>query len=316
MRALRIGTRGSPLALWQARAVEAAISRAGGPSCELTVIKTTGDKLTATSLSEVGGKRLFVKEIEEALLDGSVDMAVHSAKDLPVELPPGLVIGATLQREDPRDALTLPSRHQAKPDAEATQLMASLGPSPRIGTGSVRRIAQLSSMFRGSTFEPIRGNVETRLRKLDTGDYDGLVLATAGLIRLGLAHRVSARLSLDECLPAPGQGIVAVETRASDDVMTAMLARIGDRDTMASLEAERAVVVALGGGCQVPIGAIAARADGGGLTLRAVVASIDGTNVLRQSARGQVDAGAALGERVARALISDGAEEILAQHRQ
>ena len=314
MRALRIGTRGSPLALWQARAVEAAISRAGGPSCELAVIKTTGDQRTATSLSEVGGKRLFVKEIEEALLDGSVDVAVHSAKDLPVDLPPGLTIGATLRRGDPRDALTLPSRHQVKPHAKAVQLMTLLGPSPRIGTGSVRRIAQLSSTFRGSTFLPIRGNVETRLRKLDTGGYDGLVLATAGLIRLGLTHRISARLSFDECVPAPGQGIVAVEVRASDDVMTAMLTKIGDRDTMASLEAERAVVLALGGGCQTPIGAIATRADGG-LTLQAVVASLDGTSLLRRSARGQVDTPTALGERVARELISDGAEEILAQHR-
>ena len=314
MRALRIGTRGSPLALWQARAVEAAISRAGGPACELAVIKTTGDKLTATSLSDVGGKRLFVKEIEEALLDGSVDVAVHSAKDLPVDLQPGLMIRATLRREDPRDALTLPSRHQAKPHVEAVQLMASLGPSPLIGTGSVRRIAQLSNTFRGSTFEPIRGNVETRLRKLDTGGYDGLVLAAAGLIRLGLSHRISARLSFDECMPAPGQGIIAVETRASDDVMTAMLTKIADRDTMASLEAERALVLALGGGCQVPIGAIATPAAGG-LTLQAVVASLDGTSLLRRRAQGQVNRPAALGERVAQELISDGAEEILAQHR-
>ena len=313
MRALRIGTRGSPLALWQARAVKAAIEATGGPAGELLIIKTSGDRLAAASVSETGGKRLFVKEIEEALLNGSIDLAVHSAKDLPTDLLPGLTIGATLRREDPRDALALPARHDALDTSAPTGLSAAIGPSARVGTGSVRRIAQLSSTLRGATFEPIRGNVETRLRKLDEGSYDVIVLAAAGLIRLGLAHRIAVALSYDECVPAPGQGIVAIESRASDTATAEVLKLVRDRPAMVALEAERALVTALGGGCQVPIGAIATE-DQHGLALQAIVASLDGSRVLRRQGRGPVDTAARLGQQVASELIDGGASEILAQH--
>ena len=313
MRALRIGTRGSPLALWQARAVKVAIEATGGPACELLIIKTSGDRLASASVSEVGGKRLFVKEIEEVLLNGSVDLAVHSAKDLPADVPPGLTIGATLPREDPHDVLALPARHDASDTLAPIELFAAIGPSTRVGTSSVRRIAQLSSAFRGATFEPIRGNVETRLRKLDEGGYDVIVLAAAGLIRLGLAHRIAVPLSYDECMPAPGQGIVAIENLASDTATAEVLKLVSDRRAMVALEAERALVTALGGGCQVPIGAIATE-DEDGLTLQVIVASLDGTRVLRRQGRGPVDTAARLGQQVASELIDGGASEILAQH--
>ena len=314
MRALRIGTRGSPLALWQARAVETAIQDAGGPPCESIVIKTTGDSLAARSLSEVGSKRRFVKEIEDALLTGAVDLAVHSAKDLPADLLPGLTIGATLPREDARDALALAARGNGTTRGDAGRLVSALGPAPRLGTGSVRRIAQLVRFFPTARFEPIRGNVETRLRKLDAGKYDALVLATAGLIRLGLGARISARLSVDECVPAPGQGIVAIEIRASDSTTGAVLAQIDDHDTTVALGAERALVNALGGDCQTPLGAIATR-NSDGLQLVAVVASLDGSRVLRRHGRGQIDAAIALGQQVAADLLTGGAAEILAPHR-
>ncbi len=314
MKALRIGTRGSPLALWQARAVGRAIERAGGPACEPVVIKTTGDRLATRDLAAIGGKRLFVKEIEDALLRGTTDLAVHSAKDLPAELPPGLVIGATLPREDPRDALVAGPQHVAPLHTDAATTMTAGGRTPRVGTGSVRRIAQLSRAFPTASFESIRGNVDTRLRKLDAGEYDLLVLAAAGLVRLGLAGRISARLEAAECVPAPGQGIVAVEAREADRETAAVLAAIGDRDTLAALEAERALVRALEGDCRVPLGAIATP-DAGHLTLEAVVASLDGAQLLRRCDRGPASAATALGERVAGRLLADGAGAILDRHR-
>ena len=314
MRALRIGTRGSPLALWQARAVGRAIEQAGGPACEPVVIRTTGDRLATRPLAAIGGKRLFVKEIEEALLRGATDLAVHSAKDLPAELPPGLVIGATLPREDPRDALVAAAAQAAPPVAGAAPLMAARGPAPRVGTGSVRRVAQLSRAFPSASFESIRGNVDTRLRKLDAGEYDLLVLAAAGLVRLGLAERISARLEAAECVPAPGQGIVAVEAREADRETAAILAAAGDRDTLAALAAERSLVRALEGDCRVPLGAVATP-EAGSLTLEAVVASLDGRQLLRRRDTGPAGDAAALGQRVAAQLLADGAAAILDRHR-
>ena len=315
MRVLRIGTRGSPLALWQARAVGRAIEQAGGPACEPVVIRTTGDRLATRPLAAIGGKRLFVKEIEEALLRGATDLAVHSAKDLPAELPPGLVIGATLPREDPRDALVAAAAAQAPPPmAGAAALMAARGPAPRVGTGSVRRVAQLSRAFPSAAFGSIRGNVDTRLRKLDAGEYDLLVLAAAGLVRLGLAERISARLEAAECVPAPGQGIVAVEAREADRETAAILAAAGDRDTLAALAAERSLVRALEGDCRVPLGAVATP-EAGSLTLEAVVASLDGRQLLRRRDTGPAGDAAALGQRVAGQLLADGAAAILDRHR-
>ena len=310
MNRLRLGTRGSELALWQANAVAAGVRRRSGRECELVVITTTGDRLHEANLSLVGGKRVFVKEIEQALIRGDIDLAVHSAKDMPAELPDGLAIAAVLPRADPRDAVVQPAGAARLPELSAAGNDADGGPAPRVGSGSVRRVAQLRRAWPRAQFRLVRGNVGTRLRKLDAGDCDLLVLAVAGLERLGLAHRISMPLDPDVCLPAPGQGIVAVETRAGDADTGAALAAIDDRAARAAFTAERAVVTALGGGCQVPIGALA-EADGDLLRLRALVASLDGSRRLRRDATMPADAAQALGAAVARDLLADGAGPIL-----
>jgi hydroxymethylbilane synthase len=298
---LRLGSRGSQLALFQARLVAERIRAAGGPECEVVVIKTSGDQLQERPLSEIGGKRLFVKEIEDALISGDIDLAVHSSKDMPAVLPEGLEVGGVLEREDPRDALVLPEKGVGrKPDPF----------SGRIGTGSVRRIAQLRALYPQASFENIRGNLDTRLRKLDSGEYDLLVLAAAGLRRLGFGSRISASLSLDDCVPAPGQGIIAIEIRSDDPATRQAVARVGDADASAALEAERALVTALGGGCQMPIGGIAVPV-GQNLELRALVASLDGTRVIRYKKAGSRTSGAALGREVADELLGQGAAAIL-----
>jgi hydroxymethylbilane synthase len=304
--ALRIGTRASPLALWQAQTV-AVLLDSHGVQSELVNITTSGDRLQQAPLSEVGGKRLFVKEIEEALLRGDIDLAVHSAKDMSAVLPDGLEIAATLPREDPRDALILPAEVAA---SEFDNAVARLGEEPKIGTGSVRRTAQLTRIFPGATFLPIRGNVDTRLRKLDAGGYDALVLAAAGVSRLGLAQRITARIPVDRCVPAPGQGIVAVETRVDDDRARQAVRAIHDSAAGVALDAERALVEALGGGCQLPLGALAV-ADGSQLHMRAVVAAPDGSRVIAASTKGAISEAASLGRRAAEVLIKDGALDIL-----
>ena len=310
MNRLRLGTRGSELALWQANAVAAGVRRRSGRECELVVITTTGDRLHEANLSLVGGKRVFVKEIEQALIRGDIDLAVHSAKDMPAELPDGLAIAAVLPRADPRDAVVQPAGAARLPELSAAGNDADGGPAPRVGSGSVRRVAQLRRAWPRAQFRLVRGNVGTRLRKLDAGDCDLLVLAVAGLERLGLAHRISMPLDPDVCLPAPGQGIVAVETRAGDADTGAALAALDDRAARAAFTAERAVVTALGGGCQVPIGALA-EPDGERLRLRAMVASLDGAQRLRREAAMPADAARALGAAVAHGLLADGAGPIL-----
>src|SRR5262245_33979540 len=226
MPALRLGTRGSQLALWQAHAVQSRLAAAGGPRCEIVVIKTSGDRLQDAPLSDVGGKRLFVKEIEDALLRGDIDIAVHSSKDMPAVLPDGLEIAGVLPREDPRDALVLPAGHDPAQDLDVARR--ALGDAPRIGTSSVRRIAQLASFTSAGQFLPIRGNLDTRLRKLDSGDYDALVLAAAGLRRLDRGERISALLPVELCVPAPGQGIIAIEIRKGDDRAAEMIEAFSD----------------------------------------------------------------------------------------
>ena len=310
MTVFRIGTRGSPLALWQAHAVAAAVARAGGPPTELVAITTSGDRLGSAPLSEIGGKRLFVKEIEDALLNGAVDVAVHSAKDMPADLPPGLVIAAALPREDPRDAFVLPEGHRPEATDDPAAILTRLG-SPRVGTGSIRRVSQLAHVCPDARFEPVRGNVGTRLRKLDGGGYDLLVLAAAGLIRLELADRITVRLPAELCMPAPGQGIVAIESRAGDRETAGVLAAAGNQAALLALTAERAFLTTLGGGCQVPVGGLAT-VDRDGLAFRGVVAEPDGSRLLRRDARGDIGDAAALGDRVARDLMADGADEILA----
>jgi hydroxymethylbilane synthase len=308
---MKIGTRGSALALWQARTVARLIENGGGPPCEIVVIRTSGDEGSGppdSPRSPENVKSTFVKEIEDALLQTRVDLAVHSAKDLPGALPEGLRIAAAIEREDPHDALLLPAASSAK---GIDAVRAVLGAHPRIGTSSVRRAAELRALFAGASFIPIRGNVETRLRKLDAGECDALVLAVAGIKRLALEHRLSAVLPADVCVPAPGQGIVAVEVAeaCSDDVRMAA-ARISDADAATALLAERAVVVALGGSCQMPLGALAT-IDGQDLTMHGVVASIDGRTAIRAAARGHRGGAAAVGEKLAAQLVAKGALELL-----
>ena len=320
---LRLGTRGSALALWQANAVAARIAARGGPPCRVVIIKTTGDQLQDAALSEAGGKRLFVKEIEDALQHDVIDLAVHSSKDMPAVLPDGLIIGGVLPREDPLDAIVLPVRETDQPldvrPESIEDLVARLGESPSIGTGSVRRIAQLARLFPGARFEPIRGNLDTRLRKLDAGQYQALVLAAAGLRRLGFADRITMALPPAACLPAPGQGIVAIEVRSEDRAVRDIVAGISDRAAAAALDAERALVEGLGGGCQTPVGALATwvqeptASTPGELELTACVVALDGSRAVRERDRAPADDAVALGQRVSARLLDAGAGALLAE---
>lgn len=308
MAILKLGTRGSQLALFQANTTAALLKRHAGIDCEIVVIRTSGDRLAEAPLSEIGGKRLFVKEIEDSLLAGEIDFAVHSSKDLPAILPPGLTLGAVLPREDPRDAVVLPGGREA---SGVDSVRAILGSAPKIGTSSVRRIAQLTPLFPGARFEPIRGNLDTRLRKLDSGDYDALVLAAAGLRRLQHAHRISTALPADVCVPAPGQGIIAIEVREDDHRTRELVTGIRDETTRVALDAERAVVTRLGGGCQMPIGAYAT-VEHDTMTLAAIVIALDGSREVRASGSGPVGEAEAVGSRVADSLLARGADTILA----
>ncbi|CAN5635925.1 hydroxymethylbilane synthase [soil metagenome] len=310
MTTLRLGTRGSQLALWQARTV-AGLLEERGHHVELVVMKTAGDRLQEAPLTEVGGKRLFVKEIEDALLQDEIDLAVHSAKDMSAVLPEGLEVAAVLPREDPRDALVLP-HGESMPALD--DWLARLGASPSIGTSSVRRSAQLAALLPGASFGPIRGNVDTRLRKLDEGQFTALVLAAAGMRRLGFAPRISAALPVERCIPAPGQGIVAIEIRASDGLARTAVAAISDAMAAVSLVAERTVVAALGGGCQLPLGAISMH-DNGDLHMRAIVISPDGRQVVTRQAHGTASEPARLGRILADELVRGGAIEILEEVR-
>jgi len=330
---LRLGTRGSQLALWQANEVASRIAASGGPPCRIIVIKTAGDRLQDAPLSEIGGKRLFVKEIEDAMLRGEIDLAVHSSKDMPAVLPDGLTIGGVLERADPLDAVVLPLHRNlgdidlggtsVMPEASAVsrtvdridQLVTLLGPTPVIGTSSVRRVAQLRRLFPHAYFKQIRGNVDTRLRKVDAGEYDAIVLAAAGLQRLGFASRISLRVPAPSCLPAPGQGIVAIEIREGDDRTREAIAPMSDPTAAVALQAERAVVEALGGGCQTPIGALVSKGYPDDIELLAVVVSLDGSRAIYGMAHGMQDEAAAIGARVGAQLLADGAGEILEQAR-
>lgn len=306
MTMLRIGTRGSPLALWQAHTVAALLDNAGG-STDIIRIKTAGDRLQESPLSEIGGKRLFVKEIEDALLREEIDIAVHSAKDMSAVLPDGLAIAAVLPREDPRDAIVLPARATAH---DFDTVLTHLGHAPAIGTSSVRRSAQLAALLPRAAFIPVRGNVDTRLRKLDSGGFDAIVLACAGMRRLGFESRISAAIPLAHCIPAPGQGIVAVEIRGSDKPTRLAVERINDEPASIALTAERTVVAALGGGCQLPLGAVAT-IDGERFEMHGIVTSIDGRRVVRRQVAGAAKDASALGRRLAEALARGGATAIL-----
>lgn len=252
-------------------------------------------------------KRQFVKELEDALLHDEIDVAVHSAKDLPVDLPDSLTLSACLPREDPLDAFVLP---KGDGHGDFSSVLSRLTGAATIGTGSVRRAAQLTALLPGVRFVPIRGNVDTRVRKLDEGQVDALILACAGLRRLGMSDRISAAIPLDRCVPAPGQGIVATEIRVDDEAAARVLGRIHDRLAGQALAAERAVVIALGGGCQLPLGAIALHGDGV-LRMHGLVASLDGSRLVRREVAGSETDPSGVGLRLADALAEGGAMEIL-----
>lgn len=314
MAALRLGTRGSQLALIQANIVAALLRARENIPCDIVVIKTSGDRLAEAPLTQIGGKRVFVKEIEDALLNGDVDLAVHSSKDMPAVLPDGLILAAALPREDPRDAIVLRSPGTVEGTAtwSIESLVRHLGETPRIGTSSVRRTAQLLHVLPRASFGAIRGNLDTRLRKLDAGDFDAIVLAAAGLRRLGHESRISVALPPNVCIPAPGQGIIAVETRSDDIPARTMVERLNDRAAGAALAAERMVIRRLGGGCQMPIGAYAIVSNSQ-LSLATVVVSIDGEHVVRAEGTGSIADAEMIGSRTAMRLLAQGAAEILAE---
>ena len=293
---LTIGSRGSQLALWQARWIQARVESFGIES-KIEIIHTTGDKITDVALSKVGTKGLFTKEIEEALLSGAIDLAVHSLKDMPTELPAGLTLSAIPEREDPRDAI-IGGR------------LAALGQKARVGTSSLRRAAQLRAIRPDLQIENIRGNLDTRLRKLDEGQYDAIVLASAGLRRLGWADRITEVLEPDLMCPAVGQGALAVETRHDSGDAQKLAARLDHSATRIAVTAERAVLAALGGGCQVPIGAHATVQDGR-IALRAIIVSPDGTEVIRRHAEGAVADAARIGRTLGEELLARGGARIL-----
>jgi hydroxymethylbilane synthase len=289
---LVIASRGSQLALWQARWVAAQLS-AAGHACRIEIVKTTGDKITDVPLAKVGSKGLFTKEIEEALLDGRADLAVHSLKDLPTELPEGLVLAAVPEREDPRDAVV-------------GRKLAELPVGARVGTSSLRRAAQLRQLRPDLLVESVRGNLDTRLRKLDEGQYDAILLAAAGLKRLGWGDRIAEILAPEQMCPAVGQGALAIEARAGFE----KVALLDHADTHTAVVAERAVLAALGGGCQVPIGAYATVSEGR-VRVLAIVAAPDGSQVIRAEAEGEAAESAGIGARLAADLLERGAREIL-----
>ena len=298
---VRIGTRGSPLALRQAGEVAQGLRRAWpGLEVDLVPIRTSGDRLATAHLAELGGKGLFVQEIDEALREGRVDLAVHSLKDLPSERPNGLVLAAFPRREDPRDVLV---------SATATRID-SLSPGARVGTSSLRRSVQLLALRPDLAAVPIRGNVDTRLRKLRQGEYDALILAAAGLRRLGLLDSTTTPLDPEEMLPAVGQGTLGVEAREDDETTLSRVAALTDVDTRTATLAERAFLEAVGGACTTPLAAYA-RVVPGGLRLDAFVATPDGSRRMRDMETGDTGAPEALGRRLAARLLDAGAADII-----
>lgn len=297
---LRIATRQSPLALWQARHVQARLA-AAGLRVELVPMTTSGDRQLGGPLAASGGgKGLFTKELEEALLDGRADLAVHSMKDVPVRRAPGLVLDAVLEGEDPRDAF-VSARHRG---------VEALPPGARVGTASLRRQAQLLAHRPDLAIEPLRGNVGTRLAKLDEGRFDAILLACAGLTRLGQAERITQALPVDRFVPAIGQGVIGLECREDDAATRTQLARLNDARSAARIGAERALNAKLGGACTVPVAGHAI-VQGERLSLTGLVAAPDGTRIVRAAIDGRAADGPALGEALAARLLEGGGREIL-----
>jgi hydroxymethylbilane synthase len=297
MAKLKIGSRGSQLALWQANHV-AALLREQGHGVEIEVIKTTGDKITSVALAKVGTKGMFTKEIEDAMHEKRVDLAVHSLKDVPTELAEEFELAAIMKREDPRDAFI----------SVKFSSLDELPQGAKVGTSSLRRQCQLKAVRPDLEVFPLRGNVDTRLRKLESGEYAAIILAAAGVHRLGLDQHVRSRISADIMCPAVGQGALAIEIRCDDQQTKALLAFLNDSDTQAAIDCERALLGSMGGGCQVPIGAYAEK-RAHRLFLRAMVGRPDGSEILREQAEGTD--GVKLGRETAQVLLRRGGDKIL-----
>jgi hydroxymethylbilane synthase len=303
---LRIATRKSPLAMWQAEHVTAELNRLYPDlKVEIVGMTTRGDKILDAPLAKVGGKGLFVKELEQGMLEGTADIAVHSMKDVPVDFPEGLHLAVIMDREDPLDAFV-----SNKYDG-----LEALPQGACVGTSSLRRQCQLAARRPDLRIEPLRGNVNTRLRKLDDGEYDAIILAAAGLKRLGFGERIRARISAEDSLPAIGQGAIGIECRSDDERVHALIEPLHHQATAARVLAERAMNAKLQGGCQVPIAGHALLEDET-LYLRGLVGTPDGTQLLRAEGRAPIAAAEELGERLADDLIGQGADVILAELRE
>lgn len=300
MTTVRIGTRGSALALWQANHVKKLLESAGTAHAEIVTITTSGDREQEAPIGAIGAKGVFIKELEEALLDKRVDLAVHSMKDVPTEIPEGLAISAILKRDEVRDCLVSKFGHK----------LAKLPRGGRVGTSSVRRRAQLLRNRPDLDVREIRGNVDTRLRKLDEAEFHAIVLAKAGLDRLGLGWRAAEVLTTEVMLPAVGQGALGIETRADDEAAKNLCVTLSDPETRACVTAERALLAVLEGGCQIPLGAWA-YIEGGLLSLDACVVSPDGSEYIRLSRFGGMAAAESIGRKLAEELRANGADKIL-----
>jgi len=300
VRHLRIGSRGSILARWQAEFVRKQLFQIAGVEAEIVIIKTSGDKMQQAPLTQIGGKGIFIKELEEALLDESVDLAVHSVKDIPTETPSRLFFPAVCRRDDVRDCLV----------SNSGTVLANLKPGARVGTSSLRRQAQLRHHRPDLDIRELRGNVDTRLRKVESGEYDAIVLSKAGLDRLGWSAKITEPISTEISLPAVGQGAIAIESRVKDQETADVLGRLDDAETRTAIIAERALLSKLQGGCQVPVGAWA-RYERAELVMDAVVCSVDGKRYVRQKAAAPSEQASQLGDHLAQVLIDSGAREIL-----
>ena len=298
---LIIGTRGSKLALWQSNYIKGLVEEITGLPVELKIIKTTGDKILDVPLAKVGGKGLFTKELEVELAAGTVDLCVHSMKDVPTELPEGLYIAATPERVDPRDALVSGAGYD----------LVSLPAGGKVGTSSLRRVAQVRALRPDVQIVDVRGNLDTRMRKAEDGEVDVVILASAGITRMGWAERITGYIPTEQMVSAVGQGAIGIEIRENDEFMVDVMAKINHDATFTCVTAERVVMRQLEGGCQVPIGAYA-RIEGDKLVMDGLVGTVEGDVIVRDYLEGSVDDPIELGERMVAALNEQGASEILA----
>lgn len=298
---LVIGTRGSKLALWQSEYIKAKVEEITGLPVELKIIKTTGDKILDVPLAKVGGKGLFTKELEVELMAGTVDLCVHSMKDVPTQLPEGLYIAAMPERVDPRDAIVSGAGYD----------LDTLPQGARMGTSSLRRVAQVRALRPDLEIVDVRGNLDTRMRKAETGEVDAVILASAGITRMGWAERITSYIPTTQMISAVGQGAIGIEIREDDEFMRHVMEAVGHPETMECVTAERIVMRMLDGGCQVPIGAYC-RYEGGKLVMDAMVGSVDGTTILRDHLEGSAEDPVGLGDRMVASLKEMGAVEILA----